>query len=68
MSIDVKEIKTLMGGLEKATTPATIIDILGQLKSGVRPTEKLLRVCALKVVDISQRLISNSRKQNWELP
>ncbi|KAK7207154.1 transcription factor S-II, central domain-containing protein [Myxozyma melibiosi] len=49
MSIDVKEIKALMGGLEKAASPATIIDILGQLKAGVKPTEKLLRETKLGI-------------------
>ncbi|KAK9366029.1 transcription factor S-II, central domain-containing protein [Lipomyces kononenkoae] len=63
--LDVKEIKSLMTGLEKASTPQTTIDILEQLKKDVVPTEKLLRETKLGIA--VNKLRSHSEKKVSEL-
>ncbi|KAK9372882.1 transcription factor S-II, central domain-containing protein [Lipomyces chichibuensis] len=63
--LDVKEIKSLMSGLEKASTPQITIDILEQLKKDVVPTEKLLRETKLGIA--VNKLRSHSEKKISEL-
>ncbi|KAJ8100302.1 transcription factor S-II, central domain-containing protein [Lipomyces tetrasporus] len=63
--LDAKEIKSLMSGLEKASTPQITIDILEQLKQGVIPTEKLLRETKLGIA--VNKLRSHSEKKVSEL-
>ncbi|KAK9331084.1 transcription factor S-II, central domain-containing protein [Lipomyces starkeyi] len=63
--LDVKEIKSLMSGLEKANTPQITIDILEQLKKDVVPTEKLLRETKLGIA--VNKLRSHSEKKISEL-
>ncbi|KAK9448774.1 transcription factor S-II, central domain-containing protein [Limtongia smithiae] len=47
--IDVKEIKTLMTSLDKSNSASATLDILEQLRKGVRPSEKLLRETKLGI-------------------
>ncbi|KAK9493698.1 transcription factor S-II, central domain-containing protein [Lipomyces doorenjongii] len=63
--LDVKEIKSLMSGLEKASSPQITIDILEQLKKDVVPTEKLLRETKLGIA--VNKLRSHSEKKVSEL-
>ncbi|KAK9235991.1 transcription factor S-II, central domain-containing protein [Lipomyces kononenkoae] len=63
--LDIKEIKSLMTGLEKASTTQTTIDILEQLKKDVVPTEKLLRETKLGIA--VNKLRSHSEKKVSEL-